>query len=315
VYSFRVSEGAISVRGLRKRYGDKEVVRGIDLEVSLGEVFGFLGPNGAGKTTTVEILEGYRSRDAGEVSVLGVDPAHPTRRWRNRIGLVLQECELNALLTLRETLIMFSSFYDSPRPIEEVIELVGLEGRENSRMGTLSGGQRRRADVAIALIGDPELIFLDEPTTGFDPTARREAWQTIEGLKNIGKTIVLTTHYMEEAQYLSDRVAIIRAGEIVVEGKPDELAAGETIRTIVSFVVPAGVDAATIASEAEAPARADGRRIELETDDAQRTLFRLMTWAERDGVALDEIEVRRPTLEDVFLELTGAAAVDLGADA
>jgi ABC-2 type transport system ATP-binding protein len=315
VYSFRVSEGAISVRGLRKRYGDKEVVRGIDLEVSLGEVFGFLGPNGAGKTTTVEILEGYRSRDAGEVSVLGVDPAHPTRRWRNRIGLVLQEGELNALLTLRETLIMFSSFYDSPRPIEEVIELVGLQGRENSRMGTLSGGQRRRADVAIALIGDPELIFLDEPTTGFDPTARREAWQTIEGLKNIGKTIVLTTHYMEEAQYLSDRVAIIRAGEIVVEGKPDELAAGETIRTIVSFVVPVGVDPATIASEAEVPARADGRRIELETDDAQRTLFRLMTWAERDGVALDEIEVRRPTLEDVFLELTGAAAVDLGADA
>jgi ABC-2 type transport system ATP-binding protein len=315
VYSFGVSEGAISVRGLRKRYGDREVVKGIDLDVSVGEVFGFLGPNGAGKTTTVEILEGYRSRDAGEVSVLGIDPAHPTRPWRNRIGLVLQECELNALLTVRETLIMFSSFYDAPRPIEEVIELVGLQGRENSRMGTLSGGQRRRADVAIALIGDPELIFLDEPTTGFDPTARREAWQTIEGLKNIGKTIVLTTHYMEEAQYLSDRVAIIRAGEIVAEGKPDELASGETIRTIVSFVAPVGVEAATIGAETEARARGNGRRIELETDDAQRTLFRLMNWAERDGVALDEIEVRRPTLEDVFLELTGAAPVDLGADA
>jgi ABC-2 type transport system ATP-binding protein len=315
VYSFRVSEGAITVRGLRKSYGDREVVRGIDLDVSVGEVFGFLGPNGAGKTTTVEILEGYRSRDAGEVSVLGVDPAHPTRRWRNRIGLVLQESELNALLTVRETLFMFSSFYDAPRPIEEVIELVGLQGRENSRMGTLSGGQRRRADVAVALIGDPELIFLDEPTTGFDPTARREAWQTIGGLKSIGKTIVLTTHYMEEAQYLSDRVAIIRAGEIVVEGKPDELAAGDTIRTLVSFVAPFGVDATTIAAEAGARARVDGRRIELETDDAQRTLFRLTSWAERDGVTLDEIEVRRPTLEDVFLELTGAAAVDGGSDA
>jgi ABC-2 type transport system ATP-binding protein len=315
VYSFRVSEAAISVRGLRKRYGDHEVVRGIDLEVQHGEVFGFLGPNGAGKTTTVEILEGYRSRDAGEVSVLGVDPAHPTRNWRNRIGLVLQECELNALLTVRETLVMFSSFYDSPRPIAEVIELVGLQGREEARMGTLSGGQQRRADVAIALIGDPDLIFLDEPTTGFDPTARREAWHTIAGLKDIGKTIVLTTHYMEEAQFLSDRVAIIRSGEIVAEGKPDELGARESVRTLVSFVAPVGVDVETIAAESGARARLDGRRIELETDDAQRALFRLMSWAERAGVALDEIEVRRPTLEDVFLELTGAAAVDGGADA
>jgi ABC-2 type transport system ATP-binding protein len=315
VYSFRVSEAAISVRGLRKRYGDREVVRGIDLEVAPGEVFGFLGPNGAGKTTTVEILEGYRSRDAGEVSVLGVDPAHPTRAWRNRIGLVLQECELNALLTVRETLNLFSSFYDAPRPSEEVIELVGLQGREQARMGTLSGGQRRRADVAIALIGDPDLIFLDEPTTGFDPTARREAWHTIAGLKDIGKTIVLTTHYMEEAQFLSDRVAIIRSGEIVAEGKPDEIGTRESVRTLVSFVAPVGVDVETIGAEAGARARLDGRRIELETDNAQRALFRLMSWADRGGVALDEIEVRRPTLEDVFLELTGVAAVDGDADA
>ncbi len=310
-----MSEAAISVRGLRKRYGDREVVRGIDLEVSLGEVFGFLGPNGAGKTTTVEILEGYRSRDAGEVSVLGVDPAHPTRAWRNRIGLVLQECELNALLTVRETLLLFSSFYDRPRPIEEVIELVGLQGREDARMGTLSGGQQRRADVAVALVGNPDLIFLDEPTTGFDPTARREAWQTIEGLKQIGKTIVLTTHYMEEAQYLSDRVAIIRAGEIVAEGKPEELGAGESDRTVISFLAPQGIDAATAGTEAGAHVREEGRRFELETDDAQRTLFRLTTWAERNGVLLEEIEVRRPTLEDVFLELTGAVAADGGSDA
>jgi ABC-2 type transport system ATP-binding protein len=303
------------VRGLRKRYGDREVVRGIDLEVRPGEVFGFLGPNGAGKTTTVEILEGYRSRDGGEVSVLGVDPAHPTRAWRNRIGLVLQESELSPLLTVHETLTMFATFYDSPRPIEDVIELAGLQGREGSRMGTLSGGQRRRADVAVALIGDPDLIFLDEPTTGFDPTARREAWQTIDGLKQIGKTIVLTTHYMEEAQHLSDRVAIIRAGEIVAEGKPEELSARESMRTVISFLAPPDADAETIAAEAGAPVRQDGRTIELETEDAQRTLLRLLAWADRNGVELAEIEVRRPTLEDVFLELTGAAALDAGADA
>jgi ABC-2 type transport system ATP-binding protein len=315
VYSFRVSEAAISVRGLRKSYGDREVVRGIDLEVSLGEVFGFLGPNGAGKTTTVEILEGYRSRDAGDVSVLGVDPAHPTRTWRNRIGLVLQDSELSPLLTVRETLTMFSTFYDEPRPIEEVIELVGLQGREGERVGRLSGGQRRRADVAIALVGDPDLIFLDEPTTGFDPTARREAWQTIDGLKQIGKTIVLTTHYMEEAQHLSDRVAIIRAGEIVAEGKPEELGSGDSMGTVIRFVAPAGIEAATIAAEAGAPVRHDGRMIELETRDAQRTLLRLITWADRSSVVLAELEVRRPTLEDVFLELTAAGAADGRSDA
>jgi ABC-2 type transport system ATP-binding protein len=217
---------------------------------------------------------------------------------------------LNPLLTLGETLTLFSSFYDRPRPIDEVIDLAGLQGREDARMGTLSGGQQRRADVAIALIGDPDLIFLDEPTTGFDPTARREAWQTIAGLKDIGKTIVLTTHYMEEAQHLSDRVAIIRSGEIVAEGRPQELVAGETIRTVISFVAPSGIEVATVVAEVSAPTRREGSRIEVETDDAQRTLFRLMTWAERDGVELDEIEVRRPTLEDVFLELTRAGTTD-----
>jgi ABC-2 type transport system ATP-binding protein len=304
----RVSEAAIRVRGLRKRYGDREVVRGIDLEVRTGEIFGFLGPNGAGKTTTIEILEGYRSRDGGEVSVLGHDPARPTREWRSRIGLVLQECELNGLLTVRETLHMFSSFYPTPRPIGEVIELVGLQGRDDSRMGTLSGGQRRRADVAVALIGDPELIFLDEPTTGFDPTARREAWQTIAGLKEIGKTVLLTTHYMEEASFLSDRVSILRAGQIVAEGKPDELGETAAVQTRISFIGPDGIDVATIAAEAAVPVAVEGQRMELQTDDPQRVLLRLTTWADQAGVELGELEVLRPSLEDVFLELTGTAA-------
>jgi ABC-2 type transport system ATP-binding protein len=277
-----------------------------------GEIFGFLGPNGAGKTTTIEILEGYRSRDGGEVSVLGGDPANPTRAWRERIGLVLQECELNPLLTVQETLILFSSFYRTPRPIPEVIGLVGLSGREDSRMGTLSGGQRRRADVAVALIGDPDLVFLDEPTTGFDPTARREAWQTIESLKDIGKTVLLTTHYMEEAQYLSDRVAIIRAGEIVAEGKPGEIGGTATAQTQISFIAPEGIEPATIASEAGAQAEREGTKIELRTFDPQRTLLRLMTWADHSQLALEDIEVRKPTLEDVFLELTGGIAGERG---
>jgi ABC-2 type transport system ATP-binding protein len=309
----RVSDAAIRVTGLRKRYGDREVVRGIDLEVQTGEIFGFLGPNGAGKTTTIEILEGYRSRDGGEVSVLGHDPARPTREWRSRIGLVLQECQLNPLLTVHETLDMFSSFYPKPRPIGEVIELVGLQGRDDSRMGTLSGGQRRRADVAVALIGDPDLIFLDEPTTGFDPTARREAWQTIESLKQIGKTVLLTTHYMEEASFLSDRVSILRAGQIVAEGKPDELGDTAAVKTRISFIPPDGVDVATIAAEAAVPAAVEGRRIELQTEDPQRALLRLTTWADRAGIELDELEVQRPSLEDVFLELTGSAAEESSA--
>ncbi len=305
---------AISVSGLRKRYGNVEVVRGIDLEVREGEVFGFLGPNGAGKTTTVEILEGYRSRDGGEVSVLGVDPAQPTRRWRERIGLVLQECELDPLLTVSETLKLFSSFYRSPRPVEEVIGRVGLAGRERLRLGTLSGGQRRRADVAVALIGDPDLIFLDEPTTGFDPTARREAWQTIEALQEIGKTVLLTTHYMEEAQHLADRVAIIRAGQIVAQGKPDEIGGARASTTLISFLAPDGVELATIGAEACARVDRDGRRVAIESEDAQQTLLRLTGWAQRDGVALAEIEVKRPTLEDAFLDLT-ASGVDEGAPA
>jgi ABC-2 type transport system ATP-binding protein len=202
-------EPVISIRGLRKSYGDVEAVRGIDLEVQRGEVFAFLGPNGAGKTTTVEVLEGYRRRSAGEVVVLGEDPAHGGSRWRERIGIVLQSCRLDPYLTVRESLALYAGYYGAPRPIEETIELVGLEDKADARAGGLSGGQQRRLDVGMALIGDPELLFLDEPTTGFDPSARRQTWDTIAGLRDLGKTVFLTTHYMDEAQRLADRVAII----------------------------------------------------------------------------------------------------------
>jgi ABC-2 type transport system ATP-binding protein len=286
------------------RYGDREVLKGIDLEVAKGEILGFLGPNGAGKTTTIEILEGYRQRTAGEVDVLGVDPSHPTRAWRDRIGLVLQECELDPLLTVSETLRLFSAFYSHPRGMDEVISLVGLTGREHSRLGTLSGGQRRRADVAVALIGDPDLIFLDEPTTGFDPTARREAWTTIEGLRALGKTVLLTTHYMEEAQFLSDRVAILRAGEIIAEGRPDEITGGRSRQAIVRFLAPEGVLPERIAEAIAHPLTSDNGSITLQTDNVQATLLRLTVWADREQLVLEAIEVRQPSLEDVFLELT-----------
>src|SRR5919204_5148479 len=225
----------ISVSDLHKRYGDTEAVRGIDFEVRAGEIFGFLGPNGAGKSTTIEILEGYRPRSAGDVWVLGTDPGQPTRAWRDRIGLVLQESELEPTLTVRETLTMFAGYYSSPRPVDSTIDLVGLSDKRDARVGSLSGGQRRRADVAVAIVGDPDLIFLDEPTTGFDPSARREAWNMIEGLKGLGKTIFLTTHYMDEAQHLADRVAILARGRIVAEGHPDELGGDSFRETIIRW--------------------------------------------------------------------------------
>jgi ABC-2 type transport system ATP-binding protein len=298
-----VGEPAISVKGLHKSYGDHEAVRGIDFEVEAGEVFGFLGTNGAGKTTTIEILEGYRKRTSGEVAVLGIDPARPTRAWRARIGLVLQESEPNPMLTVRETLDLYSSFFPSPRGIDETIALVGLNEKRDARVGTLSGGQKRRVDVGVALIGDPDLIFLDEPTTGFDPAARRESWNMIEGLRELGKTVFLTTHYMDEAQHLAGRVVILRDGQIVASGRPDELG-GTGGRTVVSFGLPDGVAADRVPI---GNLEMSGDLLSFRTDDAQRALYELTGWAEREGVRLEALEVQRPTLEDVFLELTAEA--------
>jgi ABC-2 type transport system ATP-binding protein len=295
---------AIEVHDLVKRYGPHAAVDGISLEVEPGEIFGFLGPNGAGKTTTIEILEGYRGRSGGDVRVLGIDPARPDRAWRDRIGLVLQECELDPLLTVQQTLTLFAAFYERPRPIDEVIALVGLEEKRAARVGTLSGGQRRRADVAVALIGDPDLIFLDEPTTGFDPTARREAWTMIEGLKELGKTVFLTTHYMDEAQHLADRVAILRAGRIVATGRPDELGGATLGATTITFRLPAGLAPDDLQGLLGAPVSLEHDIASIETRDAQATLLRLTSYAEREGIRLERLEARQPTLEDVFLELT-----------
>jgi ABC-2 type transport system ATP-binding protein len=299
-----VSEVAISVRGLRKSYGEQEAVAGIEFEVAAGEVFGFLGPNGAGKTTTIEILEGYRERNGGEVSVLGVDPAAPTRAWRERVGLVLQECELDPLWTVHEAVSLFARFYDSPRPVEETIALVGLAEKRDARIGTLSGGQKRRADVALGIVGDPDLIFLDEPTTGFDPSARREAWNMIEGLKALGKTVFLTTHYMDEAQHLADRVAILRAGKIVAEGRTEEIAEAIGRSTVIGFALNGGIGIEDVRGAVAGEISTSGEVVEIQSREPQRDLYRLLALAEERGAELLELEVRRPNLEDVFLELT-----------
>ena len=289
----------IEVRGLRKAYAEVEAVRGIDLEVERGEVFAFLGPNGAGKTTTVEILEGYRRRSAGEVAVLGVDPAHPSREWRARVGIVLQSAKPDPYLTVRETVAEYAGYYPSPRPVEETIDRVGLSENADKRVGKLSGGQQRRLDVALALIGDPELVFLDEPTTGFDPSARRNAWQLISGLRDLGKTVFLTTHYMDEAQELADRVAIIRKGEIVAQGSPGELG-GRDLRCEIRFGLPAGVSPADLPVEARVE---DGRAMVV-TERPLQPLNALTGWALERGYELPDLEVERPSLEDVYLELT-----------
>jgi ABC-2 type transport system ATP-binding protein len=296
---------AISVKDLRMRYGQNEAVRGISFEVAAGEVFGFLGPNGAGKTTTIEILEGYRKRSDGEVAVLGADPGRPTREWRERIGLVLQECELDPTLTVRELVTLFASFYRSPSPVDETIDLVGLSDKRDARVGTLSGGQRRRVDVAVGIIGDPELIFLDEPTTGFDPSARRDAWNMIEGLKRLGKTIFLTTHYMDEAQHLADRVAILRRGALVAVGDLAQIGAGVGAETVIRFRVPQGVSADQLGSIVGEPVQLSGDIASLKVENPQRPLYKLTGWAEERGVVLEGLEAVHPTLEDVFLELTG----------
>ncbi len=299
---------AVQVRGLVKSYGGVPAVRGIDLAIRRGEIFALLGPNGAGKTTTVEILEGYRSRDGGEVSVLGFDPARQRNRLKSLIGIVLQSTGIDRYLTVAETIEMYAGYYPHPRPVAEVIDLVGLAAKRNERVIKLSGGQQRRLDVAIALAGDPELLFLDEPTTGFDPSARHEAWGVIKNLAALGKTVLLTTHYMDEAQFLADRVAVIAAGQIVAEGPPATLANREVARARIRYRVPAG---ATPPAGLAGGVGADGFT-EFSPEDVTTALHQLTGWAIGTGASLDGLEVSRPTLEDVYLTLTGAPPGDGG---
>ncbi|MGI9557427.1 MAG: ABC transporter ATP-binding protein [Solirubrobacterales bacterium] len=302
-----MGEAVISVSGLRKSYDDLEAVRGIDLEVERGEVFAFLGPNGAGKTTTVEILEGYRERSGGEVRVLGEDPAEADREWHERVGIVLQQCSMPPELTVRETIELYAGYYRAPRSVEETIALVGLESKSEARTGSLSGGQQRRLDVALALVGDPELLFLDEPTTGFDPTARRQAWDVIGGLKDLDKTVFLTTHYMEEAQVLAERVAIIARGQIVASGAPSEIGGRDRAATRIEFRLPESTSVGDLPVEV---AIGNGGLASVNTENPTRTLNELTGWALERGSALDGLEVRQPSLEDVYLALTDAAASD-----
>jgi ABC-2 type transport system ATP-binding protein len=275
---------AIAVSDLRKAYGQREVLHGLTFTVETGEVFALLGPNGAGKTTTVEILEGYRRRDGGDVRVLGVDPERGGRRFKARIGIVLQSSAVYQLLSVREIVALFAGYYPTPRPPDEVIELVGLAEKRGARVRTLSGGQLRRLDLALALVGDPELVFLDEPTTGFDPAARRQAWDTIRDLRSLGKSILLTTHYMEEAQRLADRVAILRRGAIVGTGSPEELLSGH--------------------ASVEIRYRRNGREIVVATEEPTRVLHEITAEALAAGIELERLEVHRRSLEDVYLELT-----------
>ena len=291
---------AVLVKGLTKSYSGTPAVAGIDLEIPRGEIFALLGPNGAGKTTTVEILEGYRSRDAGEVRVLGCDPGRQRAQLKPRIGIVLQSTGINPYLTVQELVTMYAGYYPHPRSVSEVIDLVGLDAKRTERVARLSGGQQRRLDMAIGLAGDPELLFLDEPTTGFDPTARHEAWDVIANLASLGKTVLLTTHYMDEAQRLATRVAVMAAGRIVAEGPPSTLGSRDRARARVRYRVAGGVAPPAGLGGAVGP---DGF-IELSVDNLEKTLHELTGWAIDHGLSLDGLEVTRPTLEDVYLSLT-----------
>jgi ABC-2 type transport system ATP-binding protein len=292
---------AVRVRGLVKSYGPVQAVRGIDLDIRSGEIFALLGPNGAGKTTTVEILEGYRRRDGGEVTVLGWDPGRERKRMLPRVGIVLQKTGIDRYLTVIETVQLYASYYPRPRSPDEVVDLVGLTAKRNSRVTRLSGGQARRLDVAVALAGDPDLLFLDEPTTGFDPSARREAWEVIKNLASLGKTVLLTTHYMDEAQYLADRVAVIAAGRIVAEGPPATLGERDVAGAQIRYRLPDGV---APPDGLAGPPDPDGFLVVTSTEPV-RDLYRLTGWAVENGIPLDGLEVTRPSLEDVYLTLTG----------
>jgi ABC-2 type transport system ATP-binding protein len=299
----------VSVNGLRKSYGDHEAVRGVDFEIPRGTVLGLLGPNGAGKTTIVEILEGYRTRSAGEVSVLGADPEANDDGLRDRIGIVLQESGIEPDLTVREAVDLYGAAYSRRLPTDEVVGLVGLTEKLDQRISTLSGGQRRRLDLALGVVGDPELIYLDEPTTGFDPEARRRTWELIRALREEGKTILLTTHYMEEAQRLADRVAVLAAGRIVASGSPEELAAGDADAEV-SFALPLGVDPTELPLPGAAAAARLNGKVSFTTATPTRDLAPLIAWANERGVELEGLAVKRATLEDVYLQLTAHEEAD-----
>jgi ABC-2 type transport system ATP-binding protein len=294
---------AVRVRGLRKAYGDTRALDGVDLTITHGEVVGLLGPNGAGKTTLVEILEGHRARDAGEVSVLGFDPADGDQDFRDRIGIVLQDGGHTPVATVAEAVRVYSAAYPHPRPLCEVLELVGLTGKAKERIKSLSGGQRRRLDLALGIAGDPDLIFLDEPTTGFDPSARRRSWELVENLRSLGKTILLTTHYMDEAQQLADRVAVISAGRIVAEGSPETIGGRDHEKAVIGFRLPQGVAVGDVPLPG-GTAQVEKGRMTFETETPTRDVARLVAWAAGRAEELEGLTVSRPTLEDAYLMLT-----------
>jgi ABC-type multidrug transport system ATPase subunit len=296
---------AVEVHSLRKSYGELEAVAGVSLEVARGEVFCLLGPNGAGKTSVVEILEGYRTRTGGDALVLGIDPATGARELREQVGIVLQQCGVQPDLSVAELLEMYGRYYIRSRPVDELLELVELTDKRDVRAKKLSGGQRRRLDLALALVGDPELVFLDEPTTGFDPAARRQAWSVIRSLCGLGKTVFLTTHFMDEAQFLADRVAIMRAGQIIAAGRPDELGGRDVRPAEIRFSLP---EQWSLGDVPELPCErrvVEGDRIVVYTRDAVRAAQLLTSWALDHDIDLSHFSVTQPTLEDIYLELTG----------
>ncbi len=292
---------AIEVKGLLKRYGELAAVDGVELSVEPGEVFALLGPNGAGKTTTVEILEGHRDADEGQVSVLGFDPAIGGRSYRERIGIVLQEGAVERELTVREALTIYGGMYPKRLGPDHLVELVGLEEKADARIKTLSGGQQRRLELALGLAGDPDLLFLDEPTTGFDPSARRQAWGILENLSALGKTILLTTHYMDEAQHLADRIAVIDHGRIVAQGTPETLGGRADVESVIRFALPSGVGA----DQLPVPARVRDGIVEVDAESVTKALHGITSWAVERGLELERLQVIRPSLEDMYLELTG----------